>query len=381
MGDLNFRLVSKSLSALQFHPVETIDHLHPRKLVLRVRNHHFTALNVDCFTPGESATGNHRDFLMHEADRDDVKRFKEGIQTALYTLYVLNIPHGECVVQRESAHDYSVYSVLPLRRSIKADTKSQQIPLTFGADVECLLQNRKTGCWVAASSITAADGAIGYDEAIAIKKNKVQHPILELRPEPATSGVQLHDNLLILYEKLERYLKKNHLRAVGKGFDRFYTGGHLHVGNQPFTFRHIRNLDIFLALPFALTEAGHPQARRQRYGRLGSVLPNNFCGFEYRVLPSWYELIPDLKPVLEWFSYINRHSGFFSPLDLTTEMLRGYYLHSISDLSKVLETTEEICRHSLPNEDFSVFAAPFFRLIREKARSGEQCTREDTNSM
>lgn len=357
----------RELSALRCHPVKVVDRLHPRKQILRIRNDHFTPLSVEIFTPEASAMLKRPDFQSHKARHEDALRFTEGIQTALYALYVLGCAHGECVVQREATGDYSVYSVQPVLESEKPEHRSDTGNLTFGADVECLLQRRKTGKWVAASSVIDLNGEIGYDDAISMKGKIVQHPIVELRPQPANSASLLHRNLLQLYERLEHFLQKNDLRAVVQGSDRYHVGGHLHVGNQQPTFRLVGVLDHFLAIPFALTASGDARKRRQRFGRLGSVRPNAFSGFEYRVLPSWHPLIPEMKPVLEWFCYMIRHPDYFPELDFDEGMLKGYYSHSVSNLSNRLDMVEGTCRVTLPNDHFSIFAEPFFNLVREKS--------------
>ncbi|HET7578091.1 MAG TPA: hypothetical protein VFK33_02335 [Bacillales bacterium] len=357
------------IDMLRFHPIDTIDRLHPRKTVLRVRNAHFTVLAVDCLTEKNESVFRPTSLLWRKGNSDDLSRYKEGIQAALYVLYVLNIPYGECIVQRKSAREYSVYKAESLSQdeSDREMASDVDLPSTYGADVECLLQNVNTGGWVSASSITTENGTIGCDDTIAVNSKKVLRPILELRPEPAGNAQDLHRNLLCLHEKLEAFLKKNHLRAVTTGFGRFCIGGHLHVGNQPLTFESVRKLDLFLTLPFALTEQGNPHIRRSRFGRLGSVRPNRFNGFEYRSLPSWYAMIPDLLPLLEWFCYINEHPDDFPVLDFTPEILQSYYSHSIPGLREVSKEMEQICQDTLPSEDFAAFAAPFFRLIHTKS--------------
>ncbi|HET7521944.1 MAG TPA: hypothetical protein VFJ73_01335, partial [Bacillales bacterium] len=314
----------------------------------------------------------------HHSRHEDRVRFREGVETALYALYVLNIPAGECVVQRESPRDYRVYRAGTLSSKDPAEGQMAQkcglrkerpchFSTTFGADVECLLQHKTTGRWVSASSITAENNAIGYDDAVAVRGNQVIHPILELRPRPGLTAKQLYRHLLRLYWKFEQYLAAHELCAVTKGFGRFQLGGHLHVGCQPLTFQHVRNLDLFLAIPLSLTESADSVERRQRFGRLGSVKPNRYSGFEYRTLSSWYHLIPELLPVLEWFCYIIQHPDHFPTLDLYHDAVRGYYRHETDNLRRVTEEVERICNRSLPAEDAAAFAAPFFRLIKEKA--------------
>lgn len=378
METIDFDLAPQPVSVLHTHPVEMTNKLHPRKPVIRICNFHFMPLTVHCFIPERTAVFRETDFSWHEAGKEELSRFREGLQTALYALYVLNIPLGECIVQRESVRDYTIFQVKPLKVEELTATEKEKIfqlaeessdrePLTFGADAECLLQNRISGKWVSASSVMTENKTIGYDEAIAVKGNKVSHPILELRPKPATDGKRLHRHLCGLYAELKEHLGKNDLRVDTEGVGRFHVGGHLHVGNQPLTFKHVRNLDIFLTLPFALIELGDPRARRQRFGRLGSARPNSYSGFEYRSLASWVQQIPELLPMLEWFCYLNEHAEIFPILDFSDEMIRGYYQHSISDLWKVSDDIETICQYVLTPEDFSRFASPFFHLVHGKA--------------
>ncbi|HEX7065375.1 MAG TPA: hypothetical protein VF199_09955 [Bacillales bacterium] len=359
---------NKLQSLLRLHPVQTIDRLHPRKPALLVKNFHFEPLSIQCSDPGDSAVFSNKLRKWRRADKEDQLRFKQGVRTALYVLYVLNLSSGQCVVQRESVRDYAVYRVKGtphFGRNLPFVDNQPRKMLSYGADVECMVQNCKTGGWVPASSIMTENGSIGYDNAIAVNRKKVLRPILELRPQPAPNARGLHLNLYSLYSKLEAYFKKNQLRAAS-GFGRFHVGGHLHIGHQQFTFQHVRNLDVFLAIPFSLMESSDSRARRQRFGKLGSVRSNDFAGFEYRTLPSWYALIPDLRPVLEWFCYINEHPELFPVLDFSEEMLRGYYRDSTRDLTDVSKEIEQICRDSLPYEDFNRYAVPFFRLIHRK---------------
>ncbi|HEU5141365.1 MAG TPA: hypothetical protein VFT51_15430 [Bacillales bacterium] len=369
MAATDLSVKDKSRSALRFHPVQFIDKLHPSKPVLRVKNRHFEPVSVEYSLPNHSAVFAPTSRSWHEAGEEDILRFKEGVQIALYVLYALNVSSGQCVVQRESVRDYSVYQItgtssLDWNGDPENDQKARL--LSYGADVECMVRNQKTGRWVSASSIMAENGTIGYDDTIAVNGKKVLRPILELRPQPAATARQLHRNLYDLYVKLESYLAKNYLQTVGSGFGRFHVGGHLHVGQQPLTFQHVRNLDVFLAIPFALLETGDSRQRRRQFGKLGSARPNAFSGFEYRTLPSWYAFIPDLLPVLEWFCYINEHPDTFPTLNFSSKMLRGYYWHSIRDLTEVSKKIELICRDSLPSEDFNRYAVPFFRLIHRK---------------
>ncbi|HEU5141322.1 MAG TPA: hypothetical protein VFT51_15215 [Bacillales bacterium] len=368
MGIVDFSVKEQLQSLLHLHPVHTIDRLHPRKPAVLVKNFHFEPVSIECSETGDSAVfGKTMTRHWRKADEEDISRFKEGIRTAIYVLYALNLPSGQCVVQRESVRDYSVYRVngssLLEKEGLFIGHPKRRM-LSYGADVECLIQNQKTGGWVSASSITPAEnGSIGYDGAISVKGKKVLRPILELRPQPATNAFQLHQNLHLLYEKLETYVTNNDLKVIGAGFGRFHVGGHLHVGSHPLTFQDVRKLDLFLAIPFSLMESSVSPDRRHRYGRLGSARRNDFAGFEYRTLPSWYSLIPELRPVLEWFCYINEHPDHFPVLNFTSEMLRGYYCGEAHDLTNVSKEIEHICRNVLPFEDYYRYAVPFFRLI------------------
>ncbi|HET7616821.1 MAG TPA: hypothetical protein VFK27_07630, partial [Bacillales bacterium] len=164
----------------------------------------------------------------------------------------------------------------------------------------------------------------------------------------------------------EKFLNRNGLKSVSEGFGRYHLGGHLHVGHLPLTFKHVRLLDLYMTIPFALTQQGDPTKRRKSFGRLGSVRENDFAGFEYRSLPSWYSMIPDMLPVLEWYCFLLEHSAVFPVVDFSEKMLVGYYSHSLPDLRAAVEDIENICWQFMANADYKRFAEPFFRLIRRK---------------
>ncbi|HET7629139.1 MAG TPA: hypothetical protein VFK44_12270 [Bacillales bacterium] len=336
-------------------PLRRVHVLHDRKITLRVINDEFEAIKVEWKKPGETDG-------WQPANREERFRFRKGIETAVHVLYVCDLPHGECIVQRETDDEYHLFKV-----SGKADRNERRPPsgiITYGADVECLVVRRGSHRLVPASQWLRRNGAIGYDDAVALKGNKVLRPIVELRPEPAADGDQLFINVSKLYVRLEQFLRKNGLCAVSEGRGRLSLGGHLHIGGVRPSFSLVRRLDVFLALPMALIEPGDPTMRRKRFGRFGSVRANDFDGFEYRVLASWYDRIPELLPMFRWFCYLVRHYDRLPYLSFSTTILESYNAHSIDLLKETAACLEGICADMLPADDYKCIATPFFRLLR-----------------
>jgi hypothetical protein len=372
---------TKPKKHLERHHFITRNDFHRKKVALRVRNFHFVPLSVETYTPDPTLLQQHpvaKAKFVKSGEEEGY--YKIGVETALQALYLLNIPFGECIVQRETSQKFSVYSIEP--RLIEHATEDEQKRierfmlqyqkpriLSFGADIECLIRHTETKKFVAASSLVSKNGMIGFDDAIAVTGTKVSHPILELRPKPAPTGEQLYRHLVSLHGQLATFLEKNCLCAFGGGnpYGRFFIGGHLHIGNQPITFKHVRNLDIFLAMPHATIESDQTAVRRTTFGRFGNVRKNDFNGYEYRSLSSWYNNIPNSLPMLHWFQYLNSYPERLPNIDFTMSLPGAYYEHDVSKLHRQLQFVKEACRSNLPEDDFLRFALPFFRWIERKS--------------
>lgn len=375
---LQYQPQAGSIKQLPAHHFAVNNDFHPRKPAVRVRNFHFTPLRVDYYFP-QGALIRQTSGEWHSAETEDEQlQFKDAIKTALQALYLLSIPLGECIVQRQSSNLHTVFSVKTQACEQLNDSEIQKITHfiykgktklkpTYGTDIECMIYNPKTRKWVSASSFLSRNDSVGFDDAISVHGTKVSHPILELRPNPAETGEQLYNHVLSEYEKLKRYLSQNELIAVGGGnpYSRFFLGGHLHVGNQRMTFKHVQNLDLFLTLPAAAAESEQTASRRTRFGRFGNVRENRYNGYEYRSLSSWYNLIPDSLPILQWFQYLNEYPHRFPSIPWTQSLLAAYYEQDKTELFDCVSSLKNCCESNLPHEEFSKYAMPFFQFIEE----------------
>lgn len=283
---------------------------------------------------------------------------KELIEFALHCLYLTNTILGECIVQRCQKKDLAVVEIHPLTimqltefEKQMLETKFQKDPksteITYGCDLEFMLLNKQTNNFIRAD-LLPKHSQFGFDDAICLNKEGVSHPVFEVRPKSADNMVELHENLLHLYLKLSKEASLNKLTLVttANPFDHFFLGGHIHFGNVPFTFHHVQLLDQFLAIPFSLIEREPSFKRRSYYGRLGSVRKNKFNGFEYRVLPTWLNQIPEFLPVLQWIQFLLENATKLPSSRITEIYLKAYY-HQEEEQRSLEEWEEE-------NKDFFV---------------------------
>ncbi|MCD8502329.1 MAG: hypothetical protein LRY71_12525 [Bacillaceae bacterium] len=318
-------LTHKSKRILQQHHIEISDDFNKRQYAVKVRNFHFFVLSYEVYCPQNSLIGVNDLVEWSKLQQDDHFFMKdEMIRFAIQCLYLLRLPIGEIVVQRTKTNGMTVLSVRTLNdiNLTQKETrliefyKKQQLSapstITFGCDIEFMLYNKRTKRYVNAGRLALKkEGAFGIDQAIAIHKLQVYHPIIEMRPKPGKSMKQLHTNLVSLYKQLTNYLQKHPdyvLITKPSINDRYRLGGHIHFGTVPFTFQHVSLLDQLVMIPFSIIEDSSALARRRNYGRLGSVRMNKFQGFEYRSFSSWVHLIPEISPLLNWIEYIMRHA-------------------------------------------------------------------------
>lgn len=333
----NNRLKKMHIETLNNHSIQIVDVGQIRRTQVKIRASQFEILTAErCISPGammvnekltwERITFN---YLYYE---------KELIEFALQCLYLTNTRLGECIVQRCRKKDLAVVEINPLtsKQLTEAEIqtlarKFQQRPtsteITYGCDLEFMLVNKRTNKFIRADQLSK-HSQIGFDDAICLNGEEVSHPVFEMRPKPANKMTDLHSNLLRLHTKLTKEASLNKLALVttANPHDRFFLGGHIHFGNIPFTFHRVEVLDHFLAIPLTLVETKPSFKRRNYYGRLGSVRKNKFNGFEYRVLPSWFSLIPDFLPVLQWIQFLLENADKLPSTKMTKIDLKAYYL-------------------------------------------------------
>ncbi|MGO4887697.1 putative amidoligase domain-containing protein [Anaerobacillus sp. MEB173] len=362
------------------HGINVTNLFDRRKTSLKIRNFHYEILSCEVHYPKAVSVKNQ--IVWENLDHSEsFYMLTEMKELALQAMYFLNIPLGECIVQRNGKKSLSIFATNSLFTDELTSEEANKVCsiiesyervryLSFGADVEVLIRNWMTNKWINVASFVAKDGNIGYDSAIALHENRVTHPVLELRPKYAYSGEELHGNLLREYNKLEDALRDRNLEAVGGSnpYGRYLLGGHLHLGNQPLTFKHVRVLDEYLALPFALLGEDGDLKRRQHYGRLGNIRRNLFQGFEYRTLPSWYRFIPTMLPMINWFEFLCRHSTELPNLLPTKSVITAYYDCDKDVLSEYVIDLRRHCKDVLTRKNYQYVALPFFQWIEAQLK-------------
>ncbi|RBW69924.1 putative amidoligase domain-containing protein [Bacillus taeanensis] len=365
-----------NFSALKAHQCSIIKNFDSKRVAIKVRNFHFEALEVFLYIPDGATSIKRKIDWQKAANCSGLYGLKEGIEQALRILYYLNIPLGECVLQRMDGKKFSVYSVQErLLYNVTSYEKNTIIAfinryqeskqLTYGADIEGLVYHKERNKWIAASALLAEDHNIGWDAAAVMQKQKVVHPILELRPQPGISASQLFTHLLQLYKPFSILLKENGMKLIGGAnpYKYFFLGSHLHIGNKPPTFKHAALLDAYIGLPMAVIDYNDPTSRRVAFGQLGAVRQNDFNGFEYRTLSSIGEHILESKPLFEMFAYINENAAALPLLKPSLSIIFAYYQHQRKELFYYLRTCRKFMKDNIQRKDYDSFVRPFYDWI------------------
>ncbi|TMW73289.1 putative amidoligase domain-containing protein [Alteribacter natronophilus] len=212
--------------------------------------------------------------------------------------------------------------------------------VTFGADAEYMIFGTGTER-PKAVQINSGRAEADTDDALIRKGYNFYKPVFELRPSPASSGEELHSNLLSLYSKAVRQagLISAEIRGGANPFGRFMLGGHFHFGSLQPSFRKTKELDAFLAIPWALTENRQEAGRRKStWGCLGNVRSNRFGGFEYRTLSSWAGKIPGARPLFTYMAWLVKQGNLPSP-EIPDRILAAF---AEDDREELLQYTEEV---------------------------------------
>lgn len=157
----------------------------------------------------------------------------------------------------------------------------------LGADPEFVLR-RPDGGFVPANRFLEKAGTVGCD-AVVLSRDRVIHPLAELRPRPCGTPGELVRELYRTMRQAARQIPDASLAWLagsmpGKGLS---TGGHVHISGVWLHHHLLRALDNYVALPLVLAEGEAAGQRRPKYGFLGDVRRKRHGGFEYRTLPSW----------------------------------------------------------------------------------------------
>jgi len=233
------------------------------------------------------------------------RRFFRAAEAALHVLYALGLDLG-FVDLAETEEGFSLLAVeappelvlsqaqllgrfLRRRYPRRRGENSGAPPLTLGADLELLLE-RTDGRIVPASRWFPEAGEIGCDRVTVRRRDGRERPVLELRPVPKASPEELIGEVRSLIHEVFRRVPKLGVYS-GAGRAGLPTGGHIHISGVPLSFRLLRQLDRYVALPLALLEPVGG-ARRPRYGFPGDARAKEHGGFEYRT-PASFLTSPD----------------------------------------------------------------------------------------
>jgi hypothetical protein len=318
--------------------VEQILHLHHIRTSRTFRENFFSVKVIGgSFQPIliKKWLPNDKKWQTHSAN-STLFKLNDMVQLALQCFYYLDIPIGECILQRGIDGEIVVYDVKQgtteehskkYKEQSKRYVANYKEAKTFGADVEGLLFHKKRNKYIIASSLLKENNELGFDNAIVVKNFQVKNHILELRPQPAYSGEALYHNLILEFKKLKAITEKYKLTIVGGAnpLNNLFLGGHLHIGNHQLTHHNVRIIDYFFTIPMSIIEIANPAKRRRNYGRLGSVRKNDYNGFEYRSLASWITNIPEMKTVLKWFVCLQKNSHLFPQEKFSPTLLTAYY--------------------------------------------------------
>ncbi|NGQ96373.1 hypothetical protein G3578_14510 [Brevibacillus sp. SYP-B805] len=221
---------------------------------------------------------------------------------AIRALYALGLDCGTVVVGAYSPTRLKVLHVQPASEETRlfkqaADAHAMRLrhepgqpdAILLGADPEFALRD-PLGRMAIASRFVGRHGLVGCDAARYREEiYSRQHPIAELRPQPAAEPEQLFLHLYRAMREAAHRITDQSLQwlAGGMPFAGYPIGGHLHFSGIGLTFDLLRKLDTYLALPLLLVEDDGCRRRRPRYGYLGDFREKEHGGFEYRTLPSW----------------------------------------------------------------------------------------------
>jgi len=156
----------------------------------------------------------------------------------------------------------------------------------LGADPEFMLSQYSK--MIPASSFFPHHGTVGCDNIRT--RNRQQHPIGELRPQPSISPLRLTENVKAALVRAIKMAPYRNIKWVAgsRPFKGYPIGGHIHFSNIKLNFAVLRSLDNFLAIPMLMIENSHSAGlRRKRYGALADYRIKKYGGFEYRTLGSW----------------------------------------------------------------------------------------------
>jgi hypothetical protein len=243
----------------------------------------------------------------------------------------------------------------------------------FGMDPEFLLRN-KAGKIVPANRFLQADGRVGYDSATVLGR-KQTHPLVELRPEPSHSIIQLVSNLRRTMWHASKQITDQSLQWIAGGMPvvGLPLGGHVHISGIKLHSRLVRAMDNYLALPLIMIEDHSTKGRRKKYGRLGDVRRPSHGGFEYRTLPSWIVSPRVTKGILALTYVIVMHDDELLDRHLDrTDNLIAYLEGNKHDLEPIIRNIWLQLEGTSSYKDVRMYLDPLKLWIMEQRIWNEQ---------
>ncbi|MDF2937793.1 MAG: hypothetical protein K0Q90_3166 [Paenibacillaceae bacterium] len=237
----------------------------------------------------------------------------------------------------------------------------------LGADPEFVLR-RPGGSFVPANRFLEKSGVVGCD-AVVLSRDRVIHPLAELRPKPCGTPRELVRELYRTMRQAARQIPDASLAWLsgsmpGKGLS---TGGHVHVSGVWLHDHLLRALDNYAALPLVLAEGEAAGQRRPKYGFLGDARRKRHGGFEYRTLPSWLSTPELALAVLTLVHMIALHYRELrqTPLD-HLDIQRAYYNGDKKQLLPVVRKLwtdlERLPAYRQSKETMDAFRDRLFRM-------------------
>lgn len=293
----------------------------------------------------------HMDYETIDFIPEDIE-MKRVVALAIRSLYALGMNDGVVTVgvhspSRMSVIDVSIHNKNERDITTKLTALDEQRGLNparsyqvmLGADPEFALRDSTTKQIGIASRYLDKQGAIGYDAArLRGEGLHIQHPLVELRPEPSANPREVFRHLLQAMRKgVKKIPATLEWVAGGMPFWGYPIGGHIHFSGVPLSFDLLRKLDAYLALPLTCLEDEGCKKRRPRYGFLGDFREQPYGGFEYRTLPSWLVSPVITQGVLALAKLIasNYNQLTQNPL-LDVHMQKAYYQGDKNKLRQVL---------------------------------------------
>lgn len=278
---------------------------------------------------------------------------QEMIDLGLSTAYYMDFANFSVQVQRWGKS----LSVVAVEKQLTNNTVPASLEISpsnrlLGADLEVMAKRNEGGRFVAIPQTNENKNQIGTDRALLRKGNQFFQPIIELRANPQPTGKALWKEFLRLKQILEERAKLYDLTIVADANPqgRFFLGGHIHISNAPPSYRVISLLDSLVALPFSCKWKGSDLPRRKGFGRLGAVRNNDFNGFEYRTLPSWYSYIDDGYPFFSWLETV-LFNETIPKIKISERGLEAFYNGSQQVLQKEAVSLLAFAYHYLSEEE------------------------------